>query len=116
MPGYRNNFEKRVGEHLGDEWTYEDLKLSYIVPARKASYTPDFINHATKELIEAKGYLRASDRKKMVLIKAQNPGWTIKLLFQNPQQTISKASKTTYAAWAEKNGFKWEELPKKAKH
>lgn len=109
---YRNRFEQRVAAKLGQDWDYETIKLSYIVPARKATYTPDFINHETKTIIESKGYLRAEDRKKLVLIQAQNPDWTIKLLFQNPRATISKASKTTYAAWAEKNGFQWEELPK----
>jgi hypothetical protein len=88
------------------------MKLSYVVPARRASYTPDFIDHATKTIIEAKGFLRAEDRKKMVLIKEQNPDWTFVLLFQKPTTTISKASKTTYAMWAEKNGFSWRELPK----
>ena len=109
---YRNGFEKRVADQLGDGWEYESMKLSYVVPARKASYTPDFINHDTKTIVESKGFFRAEDRKKMLLIKEQNPDWTIKLLFQNPQATISKASKTTYAIWAEKNGFVWEQLPK----
>lgn len=110
---YRNKFEERVAEQLGDGFEYETIKLSFIVPARKATYTPDFIDHQNKRLIEAKGYLRASDRKKMVLIKEQNPDWTIHFIFQKAQQTISKTSKTTYAAWAENHGFTWEELPAK---
>lgn len=109
---YRNSFEQRVADHLSDGWEYESIKLNYVVPARRASYTPDFINHDTKTIVESKGYLRAEDRKKMLLIKEQNPDWTFILLFQNPRATISKASKTTYADWATKQGFKWEELPK----
>jgi len=88
------------------------MKLSYEVPARQAIYTPDFIDYENKVIVEAKGYLRAEDRKKMVLIKQQNPDWTICFMFQKANQTISKTSKTTYAMWAEKNGFSWRELPK----
>lgn len=116
MASYRNKFEERVGQHLGDDWEYETVKLKYVVPARDATYTPDFINHKDKTIIESKGRFPATDRKKMLLVKEQHPDWTIKLLFQNPKARISKTSKTTYATWAEKNGFQWEQLPKPTKH
>jgi hypothetical protein len=41
----------------------------------------------------------------MLAVKAQHPEWTIIFVFQNPNQTIAKTSKTTYSKWAEKNGF-----------
>ena len=109
---YRNKFEAKVAHKLGPAYEYETMKLSYEVPARQAIYTPDFIDYENKVIVEAKGYLRAEDRKKMVLIKQQNPDWTICFMFQKANQTISKSSKTTYAMWAEKNGFSWRELPK----
>ena len=112
MPPYRNKFEEKVGAHLGDDWEYETIKLRYVVPERKATYTPDFINHETKTIVESKGRFPASDRKKMLLVAKQHPDWTIKLLFQSPNAKIYKGSKTTYAKWAEDNGFKWEQLPK----
>jgi Autographiviridae endonuclease I len=107
----RNAFEQRCGAKLGPDFQYEAVKLSYQPPAK--SYTPDWINPDTKEIVEAKGYLRPTDRAKMLLVKRDNPGFTYRIIFQNPHRTISKQSRTTYAQWAEKHGFKWEEGPKR---
>lgn len=98
----RNAFEKKVATKLGSEWAYEDMKLSYTTTH---SYTPDFVNYETKTIIESKGFFRAADRAKMKAVKAQNPDWTYVLIFQNPDKTIAKNSRTTYRQWAEKNGF-----------
>ena len=40
-------------------------------------------------------------------MKAQHPGRDIRFVFSNSRAKISKASKTTYAMWAEKHGFKY---------
>jgi hypothetical protein len=47
------------------------------------------------------------DRKKHLLVKEQNPNLDIRFLFQNSKNKINKGSKTTYADWAIKNGFKF---------
>jgi 3-deoxy-D-manno-octulosonic acid (KDO) 8-phosphate synthase len=43
----------------------------------------------------------------MKAVKKANPDLDIRFVFQAPFNKINKKSKTTYAAWAEKNGFQW---------
>ena len=43
----------------------------------------------------------------MLAVKKQHPDLDIRLVFQAPHNTLTKKSKTTYAQWAEKNGFLW---------
>jgi hypothetical protein len=45
----------------------------------------------------------------MKLVKEQHPLFDIRFVFQRSQNKISKNSKTTYAMWAELNGFPWAE-------
>jgi len=106
---YRSNFERTIAENLKViriPIEYETIKLAYITPAIPHKYTPDFIL-PNGIVIEAKGRLKAADRKKMILVREQNPTKDIRFVFQRAKNTISKSSKTTYAMWAEKNGFQW---------
>ena len=57
--------------------------------------------------VETKGRFLTADRKKHLLIKAQYPELDIRFLFQNSNARISKSSKTTYADWCNKYGFKF---------
>lgn len=104
---YRSKLEERVAKQLTDnglEFSYESVKISYTVPQRPAKYTPDFLIGET--FIEAKGRFRtAADRQKLLLVKEQYPELDLRLLFQNANLPIYKGSKTTYAQWAETNGF-----------
>ncbi|WP_424140029.1 hypothetical protein [Roseomonas chloroacetimidivorans] len=69
---------------------------------------PDFIGLRTKTIVEAKGrFVGSKDRTKLLAINARHPDYRIVLYFQNPDLTISKRSKTTYAQWAEKHGIGW---------
>jgi hypothetical protein len=43
----------------------------------------------------------------MKAVKQANPDVDIRFVFQSPFNKINKGSKTTYAAWAERNGFPW---------
>ena len=63
--------------------------------------------------IESKGWFLPEDRKKHLLIKEQNPDMDLRFVLQSPNGKIYKGSKTTYAQWCEKNGFKWakKEIP-----
>lgn len=110
MSGYRNPFEKRCATLLGPEYVYEPMKLPYTL---KCQYLPDFVDVAGKRIVESKGLFDAADRRKMIAVKAQHPDWTIEIWFTNPEKTISKASKTTYAVWCENNGFVWKKGPSK---
>ena len=104
MAGYRSRLEERVARWLklnGHQFEYETLKLNYTL---SSVYTPDFIM-PNGVILEAKGYFKPEDRRKMLAVKKQHPDLDIRLVFQSPQNTLTKTSKTTYAMWAEKNGF-----------
>lgn len=105
--GFRSGFEMEVSQNLKDRkvnFSYESIKIDYEIPTRKATYTPDFVLD-NGIIIEGKGRLLASDRKKMLLVKQQNPTLDIRFLFMNSKIKIAKNSKTTYADWCNKHGF-----------
>jgi len=85
---------------------YEPRSFEYVKPSR---YTPDWELTPTK-YIEAKGYFAPADRSKLVAFKAQHPEIEILLLFANAQNKLHRKAKTTYAQWAEKNGFRWADF------
>jgi hypothetical protein len=105
---YRSKFEGTVGDHLGDKAAYEPIKLKFTEPAKKRTYTPDFVLE-NGIIVETKGLFTGADRNKMLLVRQDNPHLDIRLVFQRASNTISKKSKTTYADWCEANGFQWAE-------
>ena len=106
---YRSKLEDKIAKQLTDsgiEFSYETLKISYMVPARKAKYTPDFV--VGDMVIEAKGRFRtAQDRQKLLLVKEQYPDLDLRLVFQNAKTPIYPGSPTPCSKWAEDNGFLW---------
>ena len=101
----RSGLETQVADlliqlNVPDE--YESEKIDYVLESR---YIPDF--KVGDIYLECKGYFKATDRRKMLAVKKCNPDLDIRLVFQAPHNKINKKSKTTYAKWAEKNGFKW---------
>lgn len=58
-------------------------------------------------IIEAKGLFDVKDRQKHLFIKEQYPDLDIRFVFQNPKNKLYSGSKTTYADWCDKYGFKW---------
>jgi len=107
--GYRSGLEERIAEQLdklGIDYTYEQVKLTYIKPASKHVYTPDFVL-PNGIIVETKGRFLLADRQKHILVKKHNPTLDIRFVFSNSKARISKTSYTTYAAWCEKNGFKY---------
>ena len=104
MPKYRSRLEERLAKYLEKNdysFEYETLKLTYTLDC---SYRPDFIL-PNGVILEAKGWFKPEDRRKMLAVKKQHPELDIRLVFQSPRNTLSKGSNTTYAMWAEKNGF-----------
>ncbi len=85
---------------------YESRYLTYKIPESVHKYTPDFIL-SNGIIIEAKGLFEADDRKKHLLIKSQYPHLDIRFVFSNPRNKLYKGSKTTYADWCVKYGFKY---------
>lgn len=107
--GWRSGLEETIAhqlEMLRVKYKYEELKLSYTVPASKHTYTPDF-ELPNGIIIETKGRFVTADRKKHLLVKEQHPDLDIRFVFSNPRTKISKVSKTTYADWCDKYGFKY---------
>ena len=110
--GFRSGLEHRISEDLkskGVEFDYEKLKISYIVPERTASYTPDFVLLDNGIIVESKGIFDTDDRKKHLLIKAQHPHLDIRLVFSRCNAPIYKGSPTTHAKWATHHGFQFAE-------
>lgn len=106
--GYRSGLEESVADQLekaGMPYYYETTKIEYDVRETR-KYTPDFIL-PNGVIVETKGRFVAADRKKHLLIRAQHPFIDIRFVFSNSKQKISKGSKTTYADWCDKFGFKY---------
>lgn len=104
--GYRSGLEKRIQADLtkrGVGFVYEPGPIKY---HKEHRYTPD-IYLENGIIIEIKGRFLASDRTKHLLIKQQHPELDLRFVFQQPNNTLTKASKTTYGDWCDKHGFLW---------
>ena len=103
---FKSQLEEKVSDllcELGIDYEYEPTKVPYQI---MHNYSPDFLLPNGVSL-ETKGYFKPADRRKMKAVKKANPDLDIRLVFQAPYNKISKRSKTTYAKWADKNGFPW---------
>lgn len=106
---YRSGLEDTIAAQLkaaGIRATYEKHKLPYVIPATNHIYTPDFVL-PNGIIVEAKGLFEVADRQKHLLVKKQYPHLEIRFVFSNPNTKIYKGSKTTYAMWCEKYGYKY---------
>lgn len=111
--GYKSMFEVAGAEDMsqrGIDYIYEPEQLEYQLDPQK--YTPDyrvFRKDGSSFLVELKGFFRSSDKLKLRCIKQQHPDLDLRIVFQNARKPSYKGAKTTYADWAEKNGFRWAE-------
>ena len=109
----RSGFEDRIKKKLTKakvKFGYETESFSYVLEHK---YIPDFI--IGDIYIEAKGYLRPSDRKKLIAVKKQYPDLDLRLWFMQDGYLNNKTKATSYSKWAERNGFPYhigEQLPK----
>ena len=100
---YRSGLEERVSKFLDREnvpYLYEVEKFDYVTSSR---HCPDFFL-PNGVILEVKGFLKPSDRRKMIAVKQQHPELDLRFVFQR-DNTLTKSSKTTYTMWAEKHGF-----------
>ena len=105
---YRSKFEAQFAKSVPVPiLQYEKHKLPYQVPAQEHIYTPDFKITGTNIFLELKGRFVVQDRKKQLLVQKQYPQYRIIIVFMQPNQTISKASRTTYSQWCDKNNIEW---------
>lgn len=105
--GFKSGLEENISiqiESKGIKVEYESEKVAYTIPASQHTYNPDF-KLPNGIFVETKGRFVAADRKKHLLVKAQNPTLDIRFVFSNSKNKISKASKTTYGDWCDKNGI-----------
>lgn len=117
--GFRSGLEDTVNDMLkenGKSFSYESEKISYIQPETKHNYTPDFVLNKMvggKMYVETKGRWVKTDRLKFDLIFEQYPDIDIRFVFQNPNAKLYKGSKTTYAQYCDKKGWRWakKEIP-----
>jgi hypothetical protein len=113
--GFRSGLEEKIAGTLtskGVGFTYEELTIPYVAPAKPHKYTPDFVLD-NGIIIESKGRFETADRQKHLLVKAQHPHLDIRFVFSSSKAKINKRSTTTYANWCEKNGFLYadKEIP-----
>ena len=102
---YRSGLEKNVANDLnkrGVAFLYEDERIPYVVERK---YLPDF-QLPNGIYIEAKGWFRDEDCRKMRLLKAQYPDKEFRFLFQN-NNTKVQSKRFTNAQWAEKYDFQY---------
>lgn len=113
--GLRSGLEESVNNQLlesGIDGEYEQHVIEYVIPQSNHKYKPDF-RLPNNIFIETKGRFLKEDREKHILIKNQHPHLDIRFVFTYPNSRIYKGSKTTYAQWCDKHGFKWakKEIP-----
>lgn len=110
--GYRSGLEVAVARQLeaaGIQFGYETLTIPFEQPQKKRKYKPDIVL-PNGIVVELKGRFVTADRQKHLMVKEQFPDLDVRLVFSNPNQRISKQSKTTYAVWAESKGFKYAKV------
>jgi hypothetical protein len=115
MPTFKSKLEEKVWAVLKKEFStvkYEPQRFKFIQPEVERTYIPDFKTGRSNIFIEAKGKLDLETRKKMVWFRDSNPTIRIIFLFMNPDNKITKRSKTTYAMWATDNSFEWLDFRK----
>ena len=106
MTKYRSKLEERIANlftELGVIFEYESTTVPYQI---SFNYSPDFVLPCGR-MLEAKGYFSPEDRRKILAVKKCNPELDLRMIFQTPHNTISKKSKTTYAQWCDKFGFRY---------
>lgn len=116
--GYRSGLEIQVAAQIrakGIKVLYEDpdSKIKFIQPAKNRTYTPDFIL-PNGIIIETKGRFVSDDRNKHAWIREQyGDTLDIRFVFSNSKAKLYKGSKTSYADWCVKHGFKFadKEIP-----
>lgn len=108
---FRSQLELSVATQLKDNnivYQYETEIINYIRPAKVHKYKPDFILQ-NGVIVEVKGLFDRADRQKHLLIQEQRPDLDIRFVFQNSKQKIVSGSKTSYAMWCVKFGFKYHD-------
>lgn len=100
---FKSKFEEDVAIFYKLSDKYEIEKIPYTL---ENSYNPDF-KLADNVFLEAKGFFKPSDRRKMLEVIEQHPDKKFIMLFQDSRVKLSRKSKTTYGDWCDKQGIQW---------
>jgi len=98
---FRSGLEAKTAKDLkekGQKIKYETMKIAYVIPQTAHTYTPDFVL-ANGIIIEVKGRLERSTRKKHLCIRESNPELDIRFVFGNAGNKIHKGAKQSYGEW-----------------
>ena len=109
---YRSGFEAKFAELLKAnklKASYELDRVKFTQPSCIRTYNPDWTIR-DGVYIETKGRFTGADRKKMLWVRESNPNIRVYMLFMRSSVTLSKASKTTYGDWCDKNGIEWADI------
>ena len=85
---------------------YEEVRLAYVKPSKPSTYRPDFIL-PNGIIVETKGRFLTEDRQKHKLLQEQHPDLDLRFVFSRSSSRLTKASKTTYADWCRRYGFRF---------
>lgn len=110
VEGYRSGLEEKIAADIAREGYpvhFECLKLPFVQPATKRTYTPDFPLLWNGIVVETKGRFLTSDRQKHKMLKEQYPDLDIRFVFSNSKTKLSKGSPTSYGMWCEQYGFQY---------
>lgn len=109
---FRSNLELHIARDLDrytKEYFYEQEKFPYTV---ERTYLADFVL-PNGIIVEAKGWFKSADQRKMRALKEQYPDREIRFVFQRANSKV-QGSNMTCAKWCEKYGFLYAEgyIPK----
>lgn len=103
IPKYKSKSERRVIDPLLPLGArYEPVRLPY--PAGTRYYTPDAIL-PNGIAIEVKGRFLPADRAKLLKVLEAYPDLDLRMVFDNPNRTLNKTSKTTYGMWCDEHAI-----------
>lgn len=100
---YKSKFEEEVANFYKLHDVYEVEKIPYFL---ENNYNPDF-KMKENVYLEAKGFFKPSDRRKMLEVIKQHPDKRFIMFFQDSGVRLSRKSKTTYGDWCDKQGIQW---------
>lgn len=108
---FKSGLERRFAELLLRNGVSAEYEVDRIPFIRQAHYTPDW-KVSNNLYVETKGYFSPRNRGDLLSFREQHPDIEIFLVFSAPQNKLTSKSKTTYAEWADRHGFRWSSIDK----